>query len=230
MAVDGRVVPFWKEYLWGGSDPKNITTDFGSDFTNSPTTKKTTTFLTGELKKNLTAKPPALAPSSKISINIASLIPTAIAALMDPTNTNRMNFSYPRDIPGNLAGDIGNNQTSCPAGAKPSPFNDERLASGTVELVRKSGSDITVTPLITYTVKDTVDLCPGDCGTKLEQIATVPLSQFEATGISGDVPFTVEFPAPSLGSFIFSAPPLTAPTSAPAPVAKKPAEKETASH
>lgn len=218
--VDSRVVPFWQEYLSGGSDPKNITADFSKDFTNSPTTKKTTTFLSDELKKSLTAKPPSVAQFSKASIDIATLIPTAIAALDDPASLNRMNFSAPRDIPGNLAGDIGKNQTSCPAGAKPSPFNDERHASGTVELTRKSGPDITVTPSIIYAVKDTVDLCPGDCGSPFEQLATVPLSQFEATGISGDVPFAVEFPAPSPGSFTISAPPPTSP--APAPVPKKP--------
>jgi len=56
---------------------------------------------------------------------------------------------------------------------------------------------------------------PGDCGTWAEQIATVPLSQFEATGISGDVPFTVDFPAPALGDFSIDA--LEGPDFAPAP-------------
>jgi hypothetical protein len=203
-AVDSRVVPFWKEYLNGGSAPKNITADFSKDFTNSPTTKKTTVFLTGALKTSLSAKPPAV--SSTVSLDIATLIPAAIAALNDRTSSNRMNFSAPRDIPGNLAGDIGTNQTSCPAGAQPSPFNDERSVIGVAKLVRKSDSELEVTPFFTYTVKDTIDLCPGDCGTTLEQVATVPLSQFEATGIAGDVPFTVVFPAPSLGSFTISAP------------------------
>ena len=53
--------------------------------------------------------------------------------------------------------------------------------------------------MIDYTVRDTIDLCPGNCGTELEQLATVAISQYEATGISGDVPFTVRFtvtPAP----------------------------------
>jgi hypothetical protein len=225
-AVDSRVVPFWKEYLWGGSAPKNITADFSKDFTNSPTTRKATIFLNDELKKSLAAKPPLMAPFSSASINIATLISGAIGALNNPSSTDRMNFSMPRDIPGNLAGDIGIDQISCPAGAKPSPFNDERHASGTVGLERNAGPDITVTPSIIYSVQDTVDLCPGDCGLILERVATVPLSQFEATGISGDVPFTVEFPAPSLGSFTISSP-LTVsaplPTSpAPAPAPKKP--------
>jgi Domain of unknown function (DUF4157) len=211
-AVDSKVVPLWKEYLSGGSDPKNLTADFGKDFTNSPTTKNATTFLTDELKKKYAATPPTV--SVKSTQDLDALIPTATAALNNPLDTNRMNFSFPRDIPGNLAGDIATDQTACPSGAKPSPFDDERKARGTVDVTRKSATEVEVTPNITYTVKDTVDLCPGNCGTSLEQFATVPLSQFEATGIAGDVPFTVEFPAPALGSFTVSA---TAPTVTPLP-------------
>jgi len=192
----------------GGSSPKNLSAQFGKDFTKSPTTKKATTLLHQELEKKLKASPPNVPEFTTFSINLGSEIPSAIATLDDPASPNRMNFNIPKDIPGNLAGDIGKDQTSCPAGAKPSPFNDERHASGYAEVVR-TGPNITVTPMIEYMVKDTIDLCPGNCGTSLEQFATVPLSQFEATGISGDVPFTIEFPAPSLGSFTVPAPPLS---------------------
>jgi hypothetical protein len=215
--VDSRVVPFWREYLAGGSAPKNITADFSKDFTNSPTTKKTTTFLYDELKKSFTAKPPSVGLGGMASVDVATQIPTAIAALDDPTNPNQMNFNIPKDIPGNLAGGIGKDQIACPAGANPSPFNDERHASGTVALEHKVAGTITATPAINYLVKDTVDLCPGDCGTLLEQIATVPLSQFEATGISGDVPFTVEFPAPTIPAVRISVPAPAAPAPPPAP-------------
>ncbi len=74
-------------------------------------------------------------------------------------------------------------------------------------------------PSIVFTVKDTIDLCPADCGTSLEQIATVPISQFEATGISGDVPFTVEFPAPPDQLQPFT---LGTPSTAPPPIAPPP--------
>lgn len=219
-AVSSRVVPLWSEYLWGGSSPKNLSADFGKDFTNSPTTKKTTTFLYNELKKSLASKPPSLPLHSTISVDLGTQIPKAISELDDSASPNQMNFNIPKDIPGNLAGGIGKDQLTCPAGAKPSPFNDERHASGTVVVTRLSPSDLTVTTIINYSVKDTIDLCPGDCGKTIEQLATVPLSQFEATGISGDVPFTVDFPAPSLGSFTISAP---SPASvAPAPAPKKP--------
>ena len=41
-----------------------------------------------------------------------------------------MNFSGVGSIPGNLAGDIGKDQTTCKVGAKPSPFDDDRTATG----------------------------------------------------------------------------------------------------
>jgi hypothetical protein len=219
-AVDSRVVPLWREYLWGGSSPKNLSADFGKDFTNSPTTKKTTTFLYNELKKSLAAKPPSLPLFSTIIVNLSTQIPKAISELDDPASINQMNFNIPKDIPGNLAGGIGKDQLACPAGAKPSPFNDERHATGTAVVTRLSPDDLTVSPIITYSVKDTIDLCPGDCGATMEKLATVPLSQFEATGISGDVPFMVDFPAPSMGSFNIPAPLST--SVAPAPASKNP--------
>ena len=44
---------------------------------------------------------------------------------------------------------------------------------------------------------DTVDLCPGNCGSSIgvinEQLATIPMSRLEASGVAGDVPFTVDF-------------------------------------
>jgi hypothetical protein len=216
-AVNSRVVPLWREYLAGGSPPKNLTPDFGKDFTASPTTKGTTSFLQGELQAKLTSAPPFVPRSSRISIDIGSLIPAAITALGDPANPHQMNFNIPKDIPGNLAGGIGRDQTACPAGAQPSPFNDDRHATGTVELARGGGPEVMVTPAITYQVKDTIDLCPGDCGTPLEQFATIPLSQFEATGISGDIPFTVEFPAPPMTPFTISAPEGPDPSAGPGP-------------
>jgi hypothetical protein len=107
-----------------------------------------------------------------------------------------MDFNAIGEIPGNIAGGIGKTQLSCPAGARPSPFNDDRTAAGTAEVTRNLDGSLTVVPSITYTVQDTIDLCPGNCGAGLEQLATITLSRMEASGISGDVPFTVEFPAP----------------------------------
>jgi hypothetical protein len=197
-AVDSRVVPLWHEHLLGGSSMKNLTATFGPDFTGSRTTRNTTALLVRELKRSLTGAPPAF-PAGKDTAqeDIGARIGSVIAQLGDPGSPNQMNFNVPAEVPGNLAGGIGTDQSSCAAGARPSSVNDERSVSGNMTIVRDPTGSLTVTPAITYTVKDTIDLCPGDCGNSLEQLATVPISQFEATGISGDVPFSVTFPAPA---------------------------------
>jgi hypothetical protein len=58
-----------------------------------------------------------------------------------------------------------------------------------------------------------------------EQVApaTIPMSQWEATGISGDVPFTVDFPAPPLLTLPFNIPkPAAPPVPPPGPAPKAP--------
>jgi hypothetical protein len=134
-----------------------------------------------------------------------------------------MNFNVIGDIPGNIAGGIGKDQAANPIGAQPSPQNDARIVKGDVTVI-DGGANLMVIPNLTYTVKDTVDLCPGDCGAAKEQTATIPMSQWEATGISGDVPFTVDFPAlvmpfmvpkPVVPAAPAPAPPAPAPPKAP---------------
>ena len=192
FAVSPRVVPLWTTWAFGGSSVQNLTKDFGSDFANSPTTLKTTRFLLNEIRNKLTSSPPVFPAVGPAKLDIRALIPAAVRAIDDPDSPDQMNFNLPSDIPGNLAGGIGKDEKANPVGATPSPQDDERITKGEVSVV-DAGSHFLVTPDLRYTVKDTVDLCPGDCGEKKEQIATIPMSQWEATGISGDVPFTVIF-------------------------------------
>ena len=63
-------------------------------------------------------------------------------------------------------------------------------------LKQKPDGSLTVTPHFTFVVQDTIDLCPGNCGVGEEKVATIPLSRFEATGLTGDVPIIVRFGAP----------------------------------
>jgi hypothetical protein len=108
-----------------------------------------------------------------------------------------MDFAIINEIPGNIAGGIGKNQLTTPVGAQPAPFDDSRTAVGTATVTKNPDGTMTITTNITFTVKDTIDLCPGNCGATVEQTATRPLSWLEASGVSGDVPFTVEFAAPA---------------------------------
>jgi len=204
-AVDSRVLPLWDDHVSGGTSTQNLTSSFGADFAASPTTTSTSRFLLGELESALTTSPPTVAEGSTVTVDIPATIPAAVSAIDDPADSDRMNFNVISDIPGNIAGDIGRDQLSCQSGKQPSPHNDERNVTGAADVTRTSATTLQVTPSLDYEVKDTIDLCPGNCGSSLEQIATVPMSQWEATGISGDVPITVEF-SPSLTAFDVTAP------------------------
>jgi outer membrane protein OmpA-like peptidoglycan-associated protein len=109
-----------------------------------------------------------------------------------------MDFATIGSVPGNLAGGVGKTQTTCSVGATPSPADDARILTDvTGTFVRNPTGSVTVTPTLHFRVIDTVDLCPGNCGSDIgvinEQLATIPMSRLEASGVSGDVPFTVDF-------------------------------------
>jgi hypothetical protein len=128
-----------------------------------------------------------------------------------------MNFDFPTDVAGNLAGGIGANEASCKVGAHPSPQNDDRLATGKVKVTGNADGTLTAEPDIQFEVHDTIDFCPGDCGTRLEQCATVIMSRLEATGVAGDIPFKVKFPAPAQPALTIPPPPTPPPAPPPSP-------------
>jgi SH3 domain-containing protein len=215
--VNPRVVPLWYKYLYGGSGVQDLSTDFGGDFTSSVITGKTTDILGKALTDSIEKSPPVFPPGEdEVTVDAASRISSELGMVGRPDmGPPEMNFWKFDEIPGNIAGGIGKTQTTCPAGAQPGPFDDERTAEGTARVIRNPDGTLTVKPQFRYVVKDTIDLCPGNCGAKIEQVATVPLSRFEATGISGDIPFIVRFPSPPR-SFVArpSAPPPTPPSEA----------------
>jgi hypothetical protein len=214
VKVSRRVIPLWTTWAFGGSSVQNLTKDFGADFRASKSTARTTRFLVGQLKSKLTSSRPAVPHGGSAKLDIATLIPAAVKAIDTPGDANEMNFNAIGEIPGNIAGGIGKDQKANPVGAKPSPQDDERIVKGDVSVTDAGGGSLMVVPKLNYTVKDTIDFCPGDCGAKKERIATIPMSRWEATGISGDVPFTVDFPGITV--------PFTIPAPAPAPAPKKP--------
>ena len=200
--INSRVVPFWRTYLDGGSSPMNVTSLFEADFTNSLTTRAAVVFLYNAIVHEVMASPPSFpAGQNTVILDLATLIPAEIAALGDPSSSDQMNFNIIGEVPGNLVGGIGANQTAHPIGARPSPFDDFRGASGTVTVKRLSNGALRIAPTIRFTVHDTIDFCPGDCGGPMERFATVPMSMFEASGISGDVPLQIEYPAPPITPF-----------------------------
>ncbi len=226
IKVKSRVIPLWAAYLSGGSSVKDLSGDFGADFTASRTTAKTTTFLLGELRKYIEANHVSLMGDSKnVTLDFNDPLKEARKAISTQESDAPMDFNYPTEIAGNIAGGIGNDQTAYRIGNKPSPANDARLASISATLWRMPNGTIAVQPSIKFVIQDTIDLCPGNCGEDYEQVATIPLSRFEATGLVGDVPFIVSFPAPPalLSPFVLT---LGIPTPTSGEATKKPAARK----
>jgi hypothetical protein len=208
--VNPRVVGFWDEYMGSvlgvGGDPsvRDLTSSFGADFAKSPTTDATSSFLEFELAKDLTTNGPSVAPGTSVSLDITKRIPAAVAEINTPDAPNEMNFSFPSDIGGNLAGGIGKDEASCRVGAHPSPQDDARIVTGTVKVTGMADGSRVAEPDLNFEVRDTIDLCPGDFGTGLEQCATVILSRLEASGVAGDIPFKVKFSPPKRAPLLIS--------------------------
>jgi hypothetical protein len=192
--------------MFGGSSPQNLTASFGADFTASKTTEATTNFIVSQLKIEIAANHKKILTSSgPVAVDLTPRMPKTLAAIDNQKHPHAMDFNQIGEIAGNIAGGIGKDQLSSKIGATPSPFNDDRTATITAELTRtKTG--IRVKPSILFKIHDTIDLCPGNCGAITEQDATIPLSRFEATGLSGDVPFEIEFPAPAAALSAFDIP------------------------
>lgn len=200
--VDARVVPLWEIYLTGGSPPMDLTASFGADFQAAGVTSSSAQYLVGALRRHLEQNPDSILPGASRAVDFTKQLSSERQDLARPKGPREMIFLS--GIPGNLAGGVGKDQLSNPIGAMASRQNDSRDATIRADLSTNPDGTITVTPSVRFTVTDTVDLCPGHCGGTPEQVATVPLSRFEATALTGDVPFVVEFDAPAMALLPFS--------------------------
>ena len=193
--IGSAVVPIWATYMNGGSSQQNRSADFGAEFARAGKTAATTQYLMSVLRRDIEQNQDNLiGAANSVEVDFTSRLSGAIAEIDKPNGPAEMIFVG--GIPGNLAGGIGKDQLTNQIGNTPSAQNDSRAATIRATLTRNQDGGLTVTPGIKFTVEDTVDLCPGHCGGLPEQVATVPLSRFEATGLTGDVPFIVEFDAP----------------------------------
>jgi outer membrane protein OmpA-like peptidoglycan-associated protein len=221
--VTASVVPVWLMWFNGGVGLQNFTGRFGADFQGDPTTSAVSAQLASDVAADIDAtRLQALAATATPGVPV-SLVPalpggylaTKTRAMERDGDPLLMDFSTIGTAPGNLAGGVGKTQTTCSVGATPSPVDDAReLLDVQGTMVRNPNGSISVSPSFSFKVTDTVDLCPGNCGSGLgtinEQLATFPMSRLEASGVSGDVPFFVEFGARS-------APFLVPPPAPPAP-------------
>lgn len=205
--VTPSVVPVWITWFNGGSGVQDFSTRFGTDFASDLTTQRVAPALSRDVAGHLDpAQLQALAATATPGAPV-SLLPALPATYardkthqLETTLPFLMNFTTIGSAPGNLAGGVGKAQTTCSVGASPSPVDDARVLTDVqATLIRNPDGSITVTPTLHFHVVDTVDLCPGNCGTGPaqalinEQIATLPMSRLEASGVAGDVPFFVDF-------------------------------------
>lgn len=193
---DSEVKSLFADFIDGGKPHRDLSTRLATYFTRSGATRAATEFLKDKLDEYFKTNLPDSGTSKTVKLQDA--IPAAIAALGKVGDPHVMAFRDYSETPGVLAGGVGVGQVACQVGKIPSGVEDQRTATGTATCTRNSDGSYVVDPDITYTVVDTLDFCPGNPGGYFAKKLTVPLSRYEATDISGDVPFTVKFPAPSL--------------------------------
>lgn len=208
--VDSRVVWFWLTYIGGGSESEaDLTPEFGKDFRDHPKTKFIADYLVGSLRRHIEQyQDDLMVGNDPVEIDFTQRLSTELEKIDQPSSAVAMEFHS--GVLGNLVGGIGKDQLSVEGGIgkRPSKQVDSRTATIVATLTRNEDGGLTVKPEITFTVLDTLDLCPGHCGAPPEQVATVPLSRFEATGLTGDVPLKAVFKAPVSALTPFTIPPV----------------------
>jgi hypothetical protein len=193
LSVGGAVLPLWKQYLFGGAGPQVLTS--GSiirSFALSGISEDAGTLTADAVKSEVELQPELPDGTHRVAEfgdpGRLGVLTARLAAI-----ANGIIYDTGFTIEGNIAGGIGTDQVGKQVGAQPSPQNDSREVGGTFDLTTLPNGRrrITVRPRIK--VFDTIDLCPGDKGSPLERNFTVPMSRCEASGVSGDVPFSVSF-------------------------------------
>ena len=188
VTFGSEVGELWRSYLSrrpGESLSPRVFSDPSSEivqgFVGSETTAKRQDELVNEIKSRLSRRCPRLRPNSWTDVPLRSLLPRNIL-------NYRINFNKPFEIPGNIAGGVGE------SAAGP----DFRQVSGDVSFFRAVDATGHTTGVLMRTnfhflVRDAVDFCPGDPGAGFEQHLTIPLSRLEASGLAHDVPFEVRY-------------------------------------
>jgi len=157
-------------------------------FAQSQTIRDRQTFLMGMLEDWFRRTCPSLPASFPMSIPASNIFP---ATELDFP----INFNVPTEVPGNIAGGVG----SSDAGP------DTRSMSGSIVFFRSVDAAGHTTAVrarseLQFVVRDAIDFCPGDPGTGMEQLLTIPLSRLEKSGevwpgevLAYDVPIEVRF-------------------------------------
>ena len=128
------------------------------------------------------------APGGPLPDNTTAMM--SLANFLSPSEMNNrpINYSNPFSVAGHIAGGIG----SSDAGPDYRKITYGNVTLEKVPVIGNTGY-VRVETTLHYEVFDAVDFCPGDCGSPLEQVVTIPMSRLEASGAAYDVPFKVIF-------------------------------------
>ncbi len=168
--------------LYTSSSSSVVTGFVNSKDTEEQQTKLVTWIAKGPLRKKIDEL-----PANK-------WVKTPVGDLLDDKKLkDPFSFDDVYEIPGLLAGGASSDGSpSSDAGP------DTREVSGEVELYREvDGLGHTkgarMRTAFDFDVKDAVDFCPGNPGSRFAQLLTVTLSRLEASGLAYDVPFEVKY-------------------------------------
>ena len=191
---DARVIPYWSLYLRGGASSQlNMSPVFGADFAAHIVSQHAAHYLTINLQTYLRRAATTLfVGPGPWTIDFSTVLAREIAHLETTGHPQVMEFAPASTIAGLFAGGVALTQSSCAAGLVPSSFDDHRSAKVVATVIRLPRGFLVI-PRIEFRVEDTIDFCPGNCGTGAALLATVLLSRLEASGVSGDVPFLVDY-------------------------------------
>jgi outer membrane protein OmpA-like peptidoglycan-associated protein len=195
--LNAHARPLFDKFVFSPGPAGDISAQFEQDFSKDAVTLAMTKLLVHMLDEDFKIHPPSIPPrAASVDVDInAALTKVKTDEVLD----REMVFSDPFSVGGLIAGGVGKTQVSCKVGANTAGAQDDaRQVQGTVNVIKNPDGTYLLTPALTFTVIDTLDFCPGNCGGILASVLTEPLSRWEASFISGDVPFTVKFPGAAL--------------------------------
>jgi len=193
----------FRKYVFDPGPAGDISAEYGADFSSSQNTRATSEQIHALVKADIESHPPDFPPDGGwVTVDFDT--DPSKAALKQQFNeiaTTGLVFTDPFEVPGLFAGGVGTDQGFCNVGANTTGAQpDSRSARVSAQVFKNPDGTLIINPIVTYTVADTIDFCPGNCGGFFARHLgnTVQMSRWEASGISGDVPFTVTFQGPSL--------------------------------
>lgn len=195
--------PLFRRYVFNPGPAGDISAEYGSDFASSRTTRSVSEQIHRLVEADIKSNPPTFpTPDTWITVDYETdPRKDSLKQQFNQLATSDLVFTDPFEVPGLIAGGVGTNQGFCTVGANTSGAQeDSRSARVSAQVFKNTDGSMVINPIVNYTVVDTLDFCPGNCGGFFAQHLgnTVQMSRWEASGISGDVPFTVNFQGPSL--------------------------------